>query len=1073
VFFAPRRGDPDRYQILAEHGRGGLGRVYRARDKELGRHVALKELLQPSYTAEVRFFREAFITARLEHPAIVPVHEAGRWPDGTPYYAMKLVSGRPLAKLIAEAKELDERLALIPHLIAVADAIAYAHDRKIIHRDLKPSNVIVGDFGETIVIDWGLAKELAVAEDEVAADPYRVPGASTVTVAGSVLGTPAYMSPEQSRGEAVDTRTDVYSLGAMLLQLCTGDVPPAEIGEADLRNALRPIPQDLKTIALKALSSNPGDRYADAGAFAADLRAFDNGARIAAREYSLPAMLGHWIRHHKRLATSVAVPTILVSVLGALALREIVFRGERATAAQHLAETARASAESERDRAARALEAARAKAGELLLEQSRSLVGRDPRAALKLLEQYDGAKTDQASAIAANAVAMGVPLSEHLAHDGQIGSLTYLRGGAIITSASDGTIRIWDQARKRDLQLMTGVDEVSSPSADGVYLAFTRGASVGLLNITSGDHRLLGEHGAKTTRVAMSASGHIVGSGSADGEIRVWNAEGRSPVKLKARGAPIEWLDVSPDGRYVAATSYQGGAEIWDILAAVRIGHWSAAEASRISFSAKGSFVAWSAANGKVSLFDLPQRSLKELPSDAWRAGPFVFSPSESYLLAGTSSGEVRVWDMPRGALIYQHKLEGQPYALGFASDSTQLAYADNKTLYVLQLESHERQAFQGLAGTWNLAFSPDSRVVATAGAQGSIRLWRTTQGVRILGKHRSFGTRLAFSHDGLLACGSQDGTVLLWVVATGSERTLEGGADRIMDVAFSPDGRYLVGASRDGTVHVWDVHSSDHRRITGHKGAVNDIAFSEDGRLLASASDDGSVNVREFPTGRSLAVWQHPSAIWAIGFTRDGHVLSFDADGELWSWKWPDGMAERKGIHEHPSAIDEIEISAAGDVATSESARGAVLLWPAAASTPRKLIGHGKGRVALAFSNDGILVAAGGDGIITIAKHLAEENGIYDIYPFTRVRFSPNGNLVAAATRNGSVDVWEPDTGRRSVFQAWDSPQDLQFSPSGAQVAVALGDGSVLLFSSLMDRATPEPTQLRSWIKIQLEGSD
>ena len=157
--------DPDRYHIITEHGRGGLGRVSRAHDRELGRDIAIKELLSRGYISEVRFLREALITARLEHPGIVPVHEAGRWPDGTPFYAMKLVSGRPLRELITERTTVEERIGLLHHVIAVAGAIAYAHGRNIIHRDLKPANVIVGDFGETIVIDWGLAKDLTVSEE--------------------------------------------------------------------------------------------------------------------------------------------------------------------------------------------------------------------------------------------------------------------------------------------------------------------------------------------------------------------------------------------------------------------------------------------------------------------------------------------------------------------------------------------------------------------------------------------------------------------------------------------------------------------------------------------------------------------------------------------------------------------------------------------------------------------------------------------------------------------------------------------------------------------------------------------
>src|SRR3954454_717240 len=195
----PQFHNPDRYHILGEHGRGGLGRVSRAHDRELGRDVAIKELISRNEVDEVRFLREAWITARLEHPGIVPVHEAGRWPDGTPFYAMKLVSGRSLRDLIAERPTVDQRIGLLHHVIAVADAIAYAHGRNIIHRDLKPANVIVGEFGETVVIDWGLAKDLTASEDaEVASGPFGTgPLEQHLTATVSVLGTPAYMPPEQ------------------------------------------------------------------------------------------------------------------------------------------------------------------------------------------------------------------------------------------------------------------------------------------------------------------------------------------------------------------------------------------------------------------------------------------------------------------------------------------------------------------------------------------------------------------------------------------------------------------------------------------------------------------------------------------------------------------------------------------------------------------------------------------------------------------------------------------------------------------------------------------------------------
>ncbi|HSS01402.1 MAG TPA: serine/threonine-protein kinase, partial [Kofleriaceae bacterium] len=273
----------DRYEILGEHGRGGIGRVSRAHDRELGREVAIKELISRGRLSEARFLREALITARLEHPGIVPVHEAGRWPDGTPFYAMKLVAGRPLRDLIAERPTVDQRVGLLHHVIAVADAIAYAHGRNIIHRDLKPANVIVGDFGETIVIDWGLAKDLSATEDTFdEGGPFREVHDRELTRAGAVLGTPAYMAPEQERGERVDQRADVFAIGAMLWELCSlQKTPPTNLRQRNRILRRAGIDQDLAVIINKALDPDRDRRYPGAGALAADLKAFKSGARIA------------------------------------------------------------------------------------------------------------------------------------------------------------------------------------------------------------------------------------------------------------------------------------------------------------------------------------------------------------------------------------------------------------------------------------------------------------------------------------------------------------------------------------------------------------------------------------------------------------------------------------------------------------------------------------------------------------------------------------------------------------------------------------------------------------------------
>ncbi|MFY0572964.1 serine/threonine-protein kinase [Cystobacter fuscus] len=220
--------DPAHYALVGELAHGGIGRILRARDLRLGRPVAIKQMLSPTPGAESRFMTEAFVTARLQHPAIVPVYEAGRWPNGELFYSMKLVSGRSLADVLAEPTTLEGRLALLPHVLAVAEAMAYSHSERIIHRDLKPANILVGGFGETVVIDWGLAKDLSRAGNTTLSQALVPEGSSPddgLTRVGTVMGTPAYMPPEQAAGQAVDERADVYALGAILYHLLAGTRP--------------------------------------------------------------------------------------------------------------------------------------------------------------------------------------------------------------------------------------------------------------------------------------------------------------------------------------------------------------------------------------------------------------------------------------------------------------------------------------------------------------------------------------------------------------------------------------------------------------------------------------------------------------------------------------------------------------------------------------------------------------------------------------------------------------------------------------------------------------------------------
>ena len=347
------------FEVVEEFARGGMGRILRARDNRHQREVALKEMIGKGSGSRTRFAREALITARLQHPGIVPVYEFATWQDGEPFYSMKLVEGRPLSEEIADADSVEKRLALLPKVIDAARAIAYAHQQGVIHRDLKPSNILVGGFGETVVIDWGLAKDLSEDEDEPAIPSDSAQ--SDLTVAGTVIGTPSYMPLEQAVGETLDERADVYALGAILYHLALGEPPfRAKSGDAVLAlvrdHAPTPladlqveVPSDLVTIIDKAMARNRDDRYANAAPLARELERFTTGQLVGAHRYSIGELLRRRLRRHRGVVAAIAVAAVALVVVSAVAVSQILAERNEARKARNDAEAARAEADTQRE----------------------------------------------------------------------------------------------------------------------------------------------------------------------------------------------------------------------------------------------------------------------------------------------------------------------------------------------------------------------------------------------------------------------------------------------------------------------------------------------------------------------------------------------------------------------------------------------------------------------------------------------------------------------------------------------------------------------------------------------------
>src|SRR5689334_15743801 len=282
-----------RYHLLGRVARGGMGVVYAAEDERLQRRVALKVLDVPGADGDLanRLIREALVLARLEHPGIVPVHDVGTLPDGRVFYTMKFVQGQRLDQYFETVPSATERLRLF---LRICDAVAFAHAHGVLHRDLKPANIMVGSFGEVLVMDWGLAKLLKenAGQKPQIIDPegtiFEAPrkagdpasrSASTVTGHGTVMGTPGYMSPEQARGdvEHLDARSDIFSLGALLRFLLMKN-PTAAAKVVGREN----LPKALEAICSKAAASDPEGRYLSVSELALDVSRYLDGLAVAA-----------------------------------------------------------------------------------------------------------------------------------------------------------------------------------------------------------------------------------------------------------------------------------------------------------------------------------------------------------------------------------------------------------------------------------------------------------------------------------------------------------------------------------------------------------------------------------------------------------------------------------------------------------------------------------------------------------------------------------------------------------------------------------------------------------------------
>jgi WD40 repeat protein len=877
-------GRSGRYEVVGTVGRGGLGLILRAIDHTLGRPIALKVMRPEGGMSRARFDGEARITARLEHPSIVPIYDAGEFANDVPYYAMKLSGGRTLAAAIRDAPYLPARLGLLGAVIAVADAIAFAHSKHVIHRDLTPGNVLVGEFGETLVIDWGLAKDLG--EPDAAPDPQAPTDRAEHTRAGAVMGTPAFMAPEQARGEPLDFRADVFAIGTILYMVLSGQAPRHGTSAEMLASArttpipavdqlVPDVPRDLAAICARALSLDREARYPTARELAEDLRRFQTGQLVAARDYSAAQRLGRWIRQHRSLVAVAAISTAVLAVVGTTSIVGIIEAQRRAEASAAEAEVARVSAE--------------AQAARLLLAQARSAVERDPATALAWLKRLlaspavSAIDLEEVRVLVADARARGIT-SRALEGAADVVDLQGTADGVAVSRSGSGALGIWDIGAGQRRASLVGPFRDVALAPDGHTLATVDDHGASVRDLDGREQRRL------------RTSGPIVSVGFvADGTPIVIDGDGAVQLETGARLAldvPITVARGLPDGRVAFA-----GPHV--------VGWWAprGGAMARAPFDGQPVRVATSADGARIAVISAARSAVFAVTADAIRnidngeMGDVAFGPDDQ--LAWTSRTGISIRAARTGHAI---ALASPQNAMVAFAGARLIAINDQNRLFVFdELPVQPSRRWARPVAVRYVKPTADERVVyLTIG--GEIGIADPGTGLlRSIATDQRFyaGTTVALAVAGdVIAVGSTS----LWKVdATSGAVALVWDAPAAC-IARLPSGD-VAAITESGELRVYDPSLITLRVARQVPAPVRECIARPDG-TLAISHQAGLISIVDVATGGELA--------------RDAGVRISTAAG-----------ACVQIFRGHGDEVSHLTFSPSGTAVTSSSMDGTILRWP------------------------------------------------------------------------------------------------------------------------------------------------
>ncbi|HYG82012.1 MAG TPA: serine/threonine-protein kinase [Pyrinomonadaceae bacterium] len=888
------------YRIEARIGKGGMGEVYKARDETLRRVVALK-MLPAEFTSDPqrvrRFEQEAFAASRLNHPNIITIFEITQ-AGGAHFIVQEFVEGQTLRELLTDPPSKKPRKLGVDRTLEigtqVAGALKAAHTAWIIHRDIKPENIMVREDGLVKVLDFGIAK---LGEEQAGDSPARRHGeegaadgapphahAASLTVPGTIMGTASYMSPEQARGEQLDGRTDLFSLGLLLYEMATGERLLTGTTRAEalqsaqrVKEVLSPnarlgqVPKELQRIIRRALRRDREQRYASAGEMLDDLsrlkRRLEN--RTARRVIGLSA-----------LAVAAALTVAVIAAF--LSVSEVW--EERVLRDGHTAAVRRAVFSPD---------------GRLLVS-----AGEDQQVIVWDFPRRERLKT-------------------FTDHTGVVNAVAFSPDGRwFATGSNDHTVIVWDAAR---LEKAAVLREHGDPVLSVTF------SPDGRLLVSASEVTIVRETGGWKKVCEFPGGGYAYGNHVflengrrlADISGRTWDLSTGQKVRDAQEEWFGNWVAISPDGTRWVSVDAGGNVKFVDLARqkSLALRHTHHDHGRSVAFSPDGRLVATAAE--RVILWDTATRAKivpLEYESIVWSV---AFSPDGRWLVSAHGDGAILAWSVAERELaanLREHS--GGVRAVAFSPDGRRLASAsEDKSVIVWGAEGERKEAVLDGHQTrvTAVAFSPDGRRLASADHSGAIILWdeeRRAPRVTFKPPGLEYSYCLAISPDGRSAATtyaaydletgrpliprggtfwsrvysavfSADGRLLIGVTDLGeiifvNARTwqlLE--RQKVVDaplisLSLSPDGRYLVTGDDGKAVRLWAIEPLRQVGVIGrHEARVKSVAFSPDGKQVASAGDDKMIALWDV-SRRTLinTIGTHTSPVYSIAFSPDGRRL-------------------------------------------------------------------------------------------------------------------------------------------------------------------------------------------------------